>query len=328
VSPDMSARRRRILVTGVGGAPGFDLARGLMRLGCDVIATDSNPLAPGLRLPDVTPRTMAPASHADYRTDLLRLCGDLWPDAVVSTVEQELPTLVTLRRPLADLGVTTWLPDSATVEACTDKAAFHAALTTHGVPTPRTVLPHEIGQLPDGRPLVVKPRRGQGAQNVTFCRSRRQARVLCDLVPEPIVQEQVSGREFTADCLVDRVGRASVVLRYRLLVKGGLAVVSRTFHDPQAADRVRATLAAVSAVGACCAQGFICDDGPDRVVMTEVNARLAGGFPASEAAGADLIGQLLAGLFDNPVDHDRLRYRADVCLTKYTETLITEEAQR
>ncbi|MFC4611786.1 hypothetical protein ACFO9E_29010 [Streptomyces maoxianensis] len=61
--------------------------------------------------------------------------------------------------------------------------------------------------------------------------------------------------------------------------------------------------------------------------MTEVNARFAGGFPASEAAGADLTGQLLAGLFKKPVDHDRLQYKPGVCLTKYTETLIVEEGQ-
>ncbi|MEV6796513.1 ATP-grasp domain-containing protein [Streptomyces sp. NPDC051320] len=318
---------RRILVTGVGGAPGFDLARALMRLGCHVIAGDSNPLAPGLLLPDVTPRVTAPAAHPSYRAGLLRLCGELRPHAILSAVEQELSKLVTLRRPLADLGVTTWLPDPDAIETCTDKAAFLAALTKHSVPTPHTVLPHDIDELCDGRGLVVKPRLGQGAQNVYFCRTREQARILCELVPEPIVQEQVAGQEFTADCLVDRAGRASVILRYRLLVKGGLAVVSETFHDQETEDRVRQTLAAVGAAGACCAQGFICEGSAERVVMTEVNARVGGGFPASEAAGADLTGQLLAGLFEHHVDHERLRYAPAVRLTKYTETLTSEGTQ-
>ncbi|MFE3739883.1 ATP-grasp domain-containing protein [Streptomyces sp. NPDC059096] len=318
----------RILVTGVGGAPGFDLVRALVRLGCDVIATDSNPFAPGLLLPTVIPRTIAPAVHPSYRASLLQLCGELRPHAMLSTVERELSRLVTVRRSLADLGVTTWLPDADAIDACTDKAAFHTALTRHGVPTPYTVLPDEFDQIPEDRPLIVKPRRGQGARHVYTCRTREQARVLCDLVPEPIVQEYVTGREFTADCLVDRSGRASVVLRYRLLVKGGLAVVSETFHDAEAEDRVRQTLAAVGAAGACCAQGFIREDGPDRVVMTEVNARVGGGFATSEAAGADLIGQYLAGLLDRPVDHDRLRYRPGVRLTKYTETLVSEGKQR
>ncbi|WP_434590551.1 ATP-grasp domain-containing protein [Streptomyces sp. A5-4] len=328
MSTEFTTQAPRILVTGVGGAPGFDLARSLIRLGCHVIATDSSQHAPGLLLPEVTPRITTPANQAGYRAGLLRLCAELRPDAVLSNVEQELPQLVTLSYPLADLGVTAWLPDAAAVEACTDKAAFHTALAKHDLPTPRTVRPDEIDRLTDGHGLVVKPRRGQGAQNVYVCRTREQARVLCELVPDPIIQERVAGAEFTADCLVDRAGRASVILRYRLLVKGGLAMVSRTFHDQETEERVRATLVAVGAAGACCAQGFITEGGPNRVVMTEVNARVAGGFLAAEAAGADYVGQLMAGLFQKHVDHNRLQYRADVCLTKYTETLRTEEARR
>ncbi|MGW5434567.1 ATP-grasp domain-containing protein [Streptomyces sp. NPDC004059] len=111
------------------------------------------------------------------------------------------------------------------VELAFRQARFAALLTEHGIPTPRTVLSDEIDQAPDG-PLVVKPRYGQGAKDVHFCRTREQARVLCELMPHPLVQQRVKGREFTADCLVDRSGRASVVLRHRLVVKGGLAMVS------------------------------------------------------------------------------------------------------
>jgi carbamoyl-phosphate synthase large subunit len=321
---------RRILVTGVGGAPGFDLARSLIRLGCEVIGVDANPLAPGLLLPGVIARTLPPSTHSEYRPNLLRICGSLRPEALLPGTEDELSPLLTLRQSLEGLGVAMWLPSGQAVEFCTDKAAFHQALTTHGVPTPRTVLPLDLDQLPDIDLLVVKPRRGHGTQNVHVCRTREQARVLCELVPDAIVQEHVTGREFTADCLVDRAGCASVILRYRHLVKGGLSVVSTTFHDVEVAEQVRATLTAVGAAGVCCAQGFIRDEpGSSRVVMTEVNPRIAGGFLAAEAAGADLVGQLLNGLAGLPVDHDRLQYKPDVCLTKYTETLaVTEGTQR
>lgn len=315
---------QRILVTGIGGAPGFDLARSLMRLGCHIIGTDANPLASGLLLPGIIPRTMAPAGHPDYSAGLLELCHELRPDAIVSTVEQELAQLVALQEPLGDLGVRTWLPGIRAVDACADKAQFYLVLTEHRIPTPRTFLPHEIDKITDGRPLVVKPRRGQGAKNVHLCWTRAQAKTLCELVPEPIVQEKAEGREFTADCLVDRSGRTSVILRHRLVVKGGLSMVSSTFHDEAVTDRVKQTLAAVGAAGACCAQGFVAGDG-ERILMTELNARVAGGFPLSEAAGADLVGQMLNGLFGRPVDHDKLGYKPGICLTKYIETLATGE---
>lgn len=321
---DMRERPHRILVTGIGGAPGFDLARSLMKRGCHIIGTDANPLASGLLLPGITPRIMAPAGHPDYGADLLELCRDLRPDAILSTVEQELAQLVAMQEPLGDLGVRTWLPDIRAVDACADKARLYVVLTEHRIPTPRTSLPHEIDKIPDGHPLVVKPRRGQGTKDVHFCWTKNQAKTLCELVPEPIVQEKADGREFTADCLVDRSGRASVILRYRLVVKGGLSMVSRTFHDGAVTDLVKETLTAVGAVGACCAQGFVSDSG-ERVTITELNARVAGGFPVSEAAGADLVGQTLNGLFGLPVDHDRLGYKPGICLTRYIETLATGE---
>ncbi|MFD8864847.1 ATP-grasp domain-containing protein [Streptomyces sp. NPDC059590] len=316
---------KRILVTGVGSTPGFDLARSLQQLGCKVLAADADPHAAGLLLPEVTAHVLPPAADAAYRAAVLRLCAKARPDAVLSTVERELPRLIALRRPLANLGVTTWLPTREAATACGDKARFAAVLAKHRVPTPRTVLPDELDSAPDGL-LVVKPRYGQGAKGVHVCRTREQARVLCELVPAPVVQEHVRGREFTADCLVDRAGRASVILRYRLLVKGGLAVVSRTFADPEAAKCVRAALTATGVTGACCVQGFIRDEeGPEQVVITEANARVGGGFPASVAAGADYVGQYLRGLFRQDVDHDRLTYKPEITLTKYVETLTTSE---
>ncbi|MBK6013547.1 ATP-grasp domain-containing protein [Streptomyces sp. MBT53] len=319
-----SGRPRRILVTGVGGAPGLDVARRLLALGCEVIAADSDPDAIGLRLPDVTARVTVPARDAGYASSTLRLSAQLRPDAVVSAVEQELPHLFGLRSDLAGLGVTLWLPDLPAIAACTDKARFARVLCDHHIPTPRTVGPDQLDAAPDG-PLVVKPRRGQGSKDVIHCRTRAQATVLCELVPDPIVQEQVEGREFTADCLIDREGCASVILRLRLVVKGGLAMVTETFHDAEVEQQVRAVLAATGLVGACCVQGFLCEGGPHRVVIIEANARFGGGFPAAEAAGADLVGQYLNGLTGHPVDHDRLRYRPGVRLTKSYETLAVTE---
>ncbi|WP_280295744.1 ATP-grasp domain-containing protein [Nocardia abscessus] len=316
---------QRVLVTGVGGQPGFDLARRLLELGCDVIATDADPLANGLLLPGVTPRPTPPVTAADYPSQLLALCRETRPDALWSAVESELPHLLAMSSALKQIGVRMWLPPRRTVQACLDKALFHQLLTEHNIPTPASWLPSQIDDVPYGTALVVKPRHGQGSKNVLYCSTRRQARTLCELVPDPIIQTKLDGREFTADCVVDRDGRASVVLRYRLLTKGGLSMVSETFYDHQVHDRVIETLAAVHTSGLCCVQGFLCDGGGERVVITEMNARIAGGFLLAEAAGADLVGQTLAGLWQRRIDHGRLTYRPGLRLTKATSTLAVTE---
>lgn len=328
MSIDRMAASRRVLVTGVGGQPGFDLARRLQQHGCTVIGTDADPAANGLLLPGLIASQSLPVTHPHYGIELLKLCDDLRPNAMLSAVESELPQLLAMRATLNQIGVRTWLPPQRAINAGLDKAEFFTVLTEYGIPTPQTWLPQQIAAIPDNCPLVVKPRHGQGSQNVMYCRTWQQALILCELVPEPIIQARVDGREFTADCLVDNSGRASVILRYRRLTKGGLSMVTSTFHDPEVADHVAQALAAVGVVGLCCVQGFVRDGHEQRVVLTELNARAAGGFLLAEAAGADLIGQTLAGLWGRPVAHDQLRYRPGVCLTKYVETLAVSRDER
>ncbi|GGU52270.1 ATP-grasp domain-containing protein [Streptomyces violascens] len=323
MSFDRQPRPRRILVTGVGASPGFALARRLQGLGHRIICTDAEPLAPGLLLPDTVARVTPRADHPAYGAAVIRLCRDTRADAIMMGIENDLLPLLRAQRALAGMGVRLWLPDITSVETCLDKAVFHDVLTDHGIPTPRTLLPHQLHELPAEGEFVVKPRRGHGAQDVFFCTTREQARVLCELVPQPLIQQRVRGMEFTADCLVDRAGRVSAVLRHRNLVKGGLAVVATTFYDERVEQRVKETLAAVGAAGLCCVQGFVTDTGTEPVLITELNVRVAGGFVLAEAAGADLIAQTVNGLFHLPVDHDRLAYRCGIFLTQYTETLAT-----
>jgi carbamoyl-phosphate synthase large subunit len=318
----MSADRGPMLVTGVGGAPGFDLAISLLRRGIEVIGTDADPLAPGLLIPGILPRITAAAADPGYCAGLLAICRDLRPAALFSTVEHELPALIGMQHDLTALGVRTWLPDAPGAQACLDKAVFHQVLTQHGLPVPPTWLPGQISQVPEGVPLVVKPRTGQGSKHVYFCTARHQARMLCELAPDPLIQQHVTGREFTADCLTGPDGHASVILRWRLLVKGGLAIVSETFHDQETASLVKRVLAVIGAAGPCCVQGIIpaARQGP-RVRFLEANARFAGAFRLSEAAGADLVGQALNGILGTPVDHTQLAYQPGVRLTKFTDTL-------
>jgi carbamoyl-phosphate synthase large subunit len=319
----MTAARccRRVLVTGVGGAPGFDLAASIVRRGVQVVGVDADPLAAGLHIPGIIPRLMPPAEGPGYPAALLELCLELKPDALFSAVEHELPYLVGMQDRLRTLGVRTWLPPLSAVEACIDKAAFHAMLTEHGLPVPRTFLPAQLGEIPDQVPLVVKPRRGQGSKDVYFCSAPAQARVVCELVTDPVIQERVHGREFTADCVTDRGGHASVILRHRLVVKGGLAMVSQTFNDDQAAQLVRDALAVLGMTGPCCVQGMIIGAPQPQVWLLEANARFAGAFRASEEAGADLVGQALNGIAGLPVDHGKLTYQPGIRVTKYVETL-------
>ncbi len=307
-----------MLVTGIGGQPGFDVARRLHQLGVTVIGVDADPLANGLLLPGIEPRLCPPVRDPRFAATLTKLCAVSSVNALVPTIESELPILIQIAPDLATAGTRTWLPSRSAAEACLDKGLFARTLEAAGVAHPRTWLPDQLDDLPADGDFVVKPRRGQGARGIVICRGRARARAACSLLEHPIVQTRLTGREFTADCLVDDNHRAAVVLRWRLLTKGGLSIATRTFTDSRIDALVRDTLAATGIRGWCCVQGFATDAGPQ---IIEVNARPAGAFLAAEAAGADLTGQYLAALLGGAVDHGSLTYRPGVTLTKYVDTL-------
>ncbi|WP_324192237.1 ATP-grasp domain-containing protein [Nocardia puris] len=315
----------RVLVTGIGGQPGFDIARRLEQLGVTVIGADADPLANGLLLDGIEPRLCPHVTDPRYGEALVNLCDTETVDAVAPTVESELPTLIRLAGELAAVGARTWLPTRRAADACRDKAVFAQTLVRAAVAHPPTWLPEQLDDAPADGQFVVKPRTGQGSRGVLQCRGRDRARAACLLIEDSIVQVQLTGTEFTADCLVGDDGRAGVVLRWRLLTKGGLSIVTRTFTDPEIDALVRDALAAVGIKGWCCVQGFATDTGPQ---VTEINARPAGAFLAAESAGADLTGQYLAALLGGPIDHDRLAYQSEVTLTKYVATLAVTTGDR
>ncbi|MGF6888069.1 carbamoyl-phosphate synthase large subunit [Nocardia sp. GAS34] len=310
--------RVRVLVTGVGGQPGFDLARRLHQLGATAIGVDADPQANGLLLDGIEPRLCPQVEDPRYGPAVMKMCSTLDVQAVAPTVEAELPALLEIAEELRAVGVRTWLPSRSAVAACRDKAAFARALAAAGLAHPHTWLPETLDEAPVDGEFVVKPRQGQGSRGVLACRGRERARAACLLIEDPIVQTRLTGTEFTADCLAGDDCRAGVILRWRLLTKGGLSIVTRTFTDPEIETLVRDTLAVVGVRGWCCVQGFATDTGPQ---ITEVNARPAGAFLAAEAAGADLTGQYLNALLGEPIDYDRLTYRPGVTLTKYVDTL-------
>ena len=302
----------RVMVTGAGGAAGVSVIRDLRRSGHQVVAVDADDTAVGFDLADefrVVPRWDDP-SFAQRVADA---AAETNVDALICTVAEEIGALDA--DALAAAGARTMLPDAEAARVCVDKWAFAAAMTDAGLPAP----PTELGSAGDiSKPWVVKPRFGRGSRDVHVARTVAELRVALRRTPEPIVQALVSGREFTADALVDRSGSvASVVPRWRLETKAGISTKGLTFHDPEVENVVTIALKAVGLTGPAGVQGFVTDAG--EVVIIEINPRFTGGLPLSLHAGADLVGEYLRAILGEPMRPERLVARAGVTMRRYYE---------
>lgn len=320
----MSATRRphpagpAVLVTGAGGPAGIAVIRRLTALGHPVVAADADPTAAGGALAGravVLPR----ADHVRFVDAVLEACTASAVDALISTVAEELPLLAGAAGRLAGAGVATWLPDSAAVGLCCDKAAFAVRMREAGVPHPATATrPAELDGV--AGPWVVKPRAGRGSRGVRLLDDRAEVAAALQRSPDLIAQTRLPGAEFTADALVARDGRlVTVVPRFREETRAGISTKGSTFASAAVTDVVADALAAVGLTGPANVQGFVADDGS--VTVVEINPRFSGGLPLTLAAGADVVSAHLAGIRDPAAELPSLWFRPGVRMSRYlTET--------
>ncbi|MGY1763579.1 ATP-grasp domain-containing protein [Geodermatophilus sp. SYSU D00779] len=310
-----------VLVTGAGGPAGVAVVRRLVALGHRVVAGDADSAAAGGALADVAV-TLPRGDHPRFVDALVGVCTTFGVDALVSTVAEELPHLAAGADRLAAAGVATWLPDAAAVDVCCDKAAFARAMAAAGVPHPATAASADEVAGVSG-PWVVKPLAGRGSRGVRLLDERAAVVAVLREDDGMIAQTRLTGREFTADALVDRDGAVRVVVpRWREETKAGISVKGRTFASDAVARVVAAALAAVRLTGPANVQGFVADDGTATVV--EINPRFSGGLPLTLAAGADVVSAYLAGVRGEPVPE--LSARPGVAMSRYfAETYSSED---
>jgi carbamoyl-phosphate synthase large subunit len=313
---ELRARLGRVLVTGVGGAAGFGLARTMLQHGFEVTGVDADPMAAGLRLPGIQAHVLPDATDAGYEAQFIEVLDSTGSSTLVPTLDEELIGLIRLGDTLEAKHIRRWLPSEETVRHCWDKLRFAEIMTGAGIPTPRTCLPADLPAMTENQALVIKPRSGRGSRDVYFCTGTAQAALACDMVPNAIVQDRIQGREFTADCLADRAGRCACVLRLRDRVRGGLSMAGTTFIDSVVSGTVEAAVRAVGVEGPCCVQGFLTGKHGDPVFITEINTRFAGGHTLSDAAGGHLTSRYLTALAGLLVSYD-VTYDAGVSMTRY-----------
>lgn len=302
----------RVLVTGAGGPAGVAVIQDLKSRGHYVIAVDADENAVGLRLADefaVVPKFADPT----YIASLVRTATVTNTQALICTVAEEYPSLVAGAAFLEEAHVKMLLPSLEAAVTCTDKWQFAECLRAEGLSAPATGLGTADG-VPG--PWVVKPRFGRGSRDVFYVRTERDLEQALQECPAPIVQTQVTGREFTCDVLMDPSGAmAGGVARWRLETKAGISTKGETFDNADVLHLSGQVLKAVGLVGPANVQGFVCDDGA--VVIHEVNPRFSGGLPLSLASGAQLVEEYLRAIMGASVRPERLVGRPGVKMFRY-----------
>lgn len=232
------------------------------------------------------------ADSADYVPALLSLCAAQGVDLLIPTIDTELLPLSENLDQFRKAGIWVSVGNPAFVQMARNKMATAQALGAFGIATPTTFLLADVRKDPGGHswPMILKPNHGSAGRLISVVNSADE---LPAVEPEPlIVQQLLSGPEYTINMFFDRAGKVRTVVPHRRVrtrageVEKGIterhgSVCHIGWKLGRALEGVR---------GIICFQAIVSDKGP---FVFEINARFGGGYPLAHAAGAQFARWLL-----------------------------------
>ncbi len=250
-----------------------------------IIAADTSDTAPTLHFADET----CPVPRCDdpqFIPALVEACAAHRVDAIVPTIDTELPILAVHRDQLQSAGAALWLSSLETIEISADKRQTNRWLCNNGFPTVSQFTPLEaLEQQPDITfPLIAKPPRGSASVGVRRLNSRIELEACLD--QELIVETVAPGVEYTVHVWAGAKGKALCAVPCRRLeVRAGEVSKGRTEkHDGLMGLASEVVDALPGCRGPINVQIFLDASGAMRVI--EINPRFGGGYPLVDRAGA------------------------------------------
>jgi carbamoyl-phosphate synthase large subunit len=249
-----------------------------------VVVTDNSPLAPALYKGDnyyLTPRVEA----KNYIDTILEICETENIEVVIPLLEQAFSILDKARTKFKESGIKLLLSSRDVFSCCKDKHLLYQYFKRNNIPTPTTYLPSRLTkQL--SFPLFIKPRSGQGSKDTFRIDSKQEFNFFIYRLETPIIQEYISGTEYTIDTLSDLEGQClSAVPRKRIKVKGGEVSKAVTVKEERLITGAKEIAESLGIIGPANIQAIITPK--NEVKFIEVNPRFGGGVPLSYQAGVN-----------------------------------------
>ncbi|MBU2699190.1 carbamoyl-phosphate synthase large subunit [Sporomusaceae bacterium BoRhaA] len=295
----------------------------LKRKGIDVkaLGADANPLlaSAGYFVNQVFPVSWV--NEAGYIEALLEICHAQQVDMLVPLFEPEFSALDKHRQAFFNVGTFVLLSNQNALEICNDKFNTYKFFVESGVKTPKTLLASALSE-DISFPMFVKPCSGMGSQGAkkVVCPMELESALRYD--HNMIVQQFISGTEYTVDVLADFDGQVlAVVPRERLEVRSGEVSKGKTVDRP---DIIEQAVAIVEKLGAMGPLTLQCMDTGSEIYWIEINPRFGGGVPLSIQAGVDypyMLYQLAQGQKVQPCIG---QYKKNFLMLRYDQAVYAE----
>lgn len=232
--------------------------------------------------------TVPKAKDPSFIGEILKICDKEKIDIYIPTMSFEYEVLCKNIDLFTKNNIKMCLPPIKTWDICSSKLKTDEYLRTYDILLPRVYDEKDLANKSYFFPLMVKPVLGRSSVNTYKVNNEKELTFFREYVSDPIIQEYISGKEYTIDTLCDLDGNLlAYVPRVRLETKSGLAVKSKTVEKEEWLNIVEKVTSLIKLPGISNIQCI--KDANNKIHLIEINSRLpAGGLPLSLKAGINM----------------------------------------
>lgn len=264
----------------------FKESRDKLEIKGKVVTVDISDTAPAMYFSDAS-EIIPRINESGYIDALIGVCKKYAINLIVPTIDTELKIIATEKQRIEnETGAKINISSPECVEICGDKIKTAEFFRKNGFGVPYTYSEEELDDKKYTLPLFVKPKDGSSSINTFKVTSDEQLAFFRSYVKDPIVQECVTGKEYTIDAFIDFDGDIiSIVPRIRIAVRSGEILKGQIDMNTSIIKDAEKLIKALNPIGHITIQGFLGEDGLMRYI--EINPRFGGGAPMSIRAGAN-----------------------------------------
>ena len=297
----------------------FKAARDRLKIKGKVYTADISTTAPALYFSDnyfIIPRISAD----DYISSLISVCNENHISLIVPTIDTELEKLAQNKERIESAtSARVLISDLKAVSICCDKFKTAEFFEENGFGYPKVINRKDIETENYAFPLFIKPLNGSSSINAFKINDKRELDFFVGYVKDPLVQECISGKEYTVDCFSDFNGNIiTVVPRLRIATRSGEVLKGKIEKNVQIIQDVKKLLKAFGFIGQITVQCFLCDDGSIKYI--EINPRFGGGAPMSIMSGADSCENLYRLLSGEKLAYNE-NYKDNIVISRFDNSV-------
>ena len=305
-----------IIRSAVGSPASISFIKKLQQRNARVIGLDSDPLSSGLYICDkgyVVPN----GSDANFLNKLLEICEIEKPDIILSGPEEEIITLSKNKKPFEEKNILVLCPDYETVKICTDKLLSHKFFESISIPVPKI-----FDKKNTKFPCIIKPRQGRGGHNVFKINNLGELNKTYPKINQPVIQEFVTGVEYSIDVFCDTMGEPlSIIPRRRLHTESGISTKGITDKNKKIIYYTKKILKKLKIIGPACIQ---CIDNNGTIKFLEINVRFGGGSILSMEADPSIISNLFK-LSKKKTTKPSSNFKENLVMLRYYDEVFVDE---